>query len=229
MNSSKFVLSSTTGSIWVSFTRSPSRLKMRPRNWIWFLSFRLGIYGMRSVAAPCRRGDDSSGERLSADARLSWTFSGSTDLSFYCSSSLKESSSCSCGSSCSSSIRDNCSAGFAFAFYLTRLPGTCKGLECRMVKTCMQNVNLLPTPATEWTVILPPSYSQICLQMDRPMPLPICFCDRLLWVEDLAKGLNTCLISSSDMPMPWSSTEIYRKSWVSLSCNSGTTMISPSV
>ena len=103
---------------------------------------------MRSETGPCRRGDESSGELLSAYAKLSWTFSGSIDLSFYCSASLKESSSCFV-SSCSSSIRDSYSEGFALCFDLDRLPGACKGLECRMVKTFMQNVNLLPTPATE--------------------------------------------------------------------------------
>ena len=104
--------------------------------------------------------------------------------------------------SASSSIAYSCSFCCFFCFRLK----VWLLLEERISDPTIEKVKLVPMPCTDSTEMLPPSYSQSCLQMESPTPLLI----RVLIFSSVwpPNGSNILCRYSFDMPWPLSTTWI---------------------
>ena len=80
----------------------------------------------------------------------------------------------------------------------------------------MSIMNSVPTPSSLLTSTLPPIYSIICLQMDKPRPVPYKFLFE--FSSNLLKLINSFLSPSLEMPTPVSMMLILISRYLSYPC-----------
>lgn len=81
---------------------------------------------------------------------------------------------------------------------------SCNYIFCVIFKHLVRSwiLNSVPFFYSLWQLILPPIYSTIDLQIDKPRPVPPVFCS--LFSSNLLKLMNSLLIPSSEIPLPLS-------------------------